>query len=381
MLESDADGPSEGRTRKAPAVLARTSPDLGATPLRAHRVRRLSAARRAALAVPLAFAALLLPASQAGADSSVKTPVSAEAWYRPLPVPLPDLPCAPAAGCVVPPVVLPAANPYPAQTLHVGASGGAEEARTYVSLDTASLPFGVEVAGGTLVLPVLADPTAGTLAPETAEIQVCPATAAVQDGVEGSVGGAPGVDCTTASTAKFSPASGATPAKFTVDLKPFAAGIAAGISSFGVLPVVEAGDAATWHVAFSRRDREGGAPIAAELLVAGSDSGEDVGTDLPPVVDAGSGDSGEPPSFDTGSLGSGTTPDLGIDSPPLTAPQTPLAPEVSPEVPAPDTVVPVAAEFDGPLEYTPLFLLPLLLAAGVFWVGRAYTRDLSRART
>lgn len=361
-------------------MLARTPPDTGAAPLRAHRVRRLGALRRPALAVVLALAGVLLPVAHAGADSSVKAPVSAEAWYRPLPVPLPDVPCAPAAGCVVPPVTLPAANPYPAGTLHVGASGGAEEARTYVSLDTASLPFGVEVTGGTLVLPVLADPAAGTLAPETAAIQVCPATTAVQDGVEGSVGGAPGVDCATSSTAKFTPASSGSPARFTVDLKPFATGIAAGISSFGVLPVVEAGDAAAWHVAFSRRDREGGTPIAAEILVAGGDSGEDVDTDLPPVI-PGSGDSGELPSFDTGSLGSGTTPDLGIDSPPLTAPQAPLAPEVSPEVPTQDTIVPVAAELTGPLEYTPLFLLPLVLAAGVFWVGRAYTRDLSQVRS
>jgi hypothetical protein len=320
----------------------------------------------------MALTGLLLQVPSAGAQSTLTVTLSAEAWYRPLPLPvaLPETPCLPAAGCVVPPVTLPAANPYPAKTLHVGASGGAEEARTYISLNTTALPFGVEVAGGTLVLPVLADPTAGTVAPETAVIQVCLVTAPVQDGVEGTVGGAPAADCATKSKAAFKPASGDKPAQFTADLAPFANAIAAGVSSFAIVPVVAAGDTAAWHVAFSRRDRQGGVPISAELRVAGDDEVPDL-----PAVDSNAGSDG---SADLPALGAGSTPELSVDSPPLSAP---LAPAVSSQVPAPATVpVAVAIRTKSVLSPT-LLLLPLLMVAGVAWVGRAFTRDLVRGGT
>ena len=323
----------------------------------------------------LALTGLLLQAPSAGAQSTLTVRLSAEAWYRPLPLPLPDAPCLPTAGCVVPPVTLPAANPYPAKTLHVGASGGTEESRTYLSLDTAALPFGVDVAGGTLVLPVLADPDAGTLAPETATIQACAVTGPVQDGVEGTVGGAPAADCATSSKATFKPASGSKPAQFSIDLAPFANAIAAGASSLAIVPVATAGDTAAWHVAFSRRDRQGGVPISAELKLSGDDSGDDAGADVPSVASP----AGTDGSATLPALNAGSNPELSLDSPSVSAP---LTAATSPQVSAPTRTRSVAATLHTKQVASPaLFVLPLVLIAAVGWVGRAFTRDLVQART
>lgn len=356
-------------------MLARTSPRVRdswtARPCGRGARRRVSLLRSLPVGL-LVTSGLALQVLPAGADSTVPLRPTAEAWYRalPLPVALPPVPCTP-AGCV-PPVALPAANPYPTKTLHVGASAGAEEARTYVSLDTASLPFGAEVAGGTLVLPVVADAAAGTLAPETATLQVCLATTAVQDGVEGALGGAPGTDCTTSSKAAFTPGTASKPAVFTVDLKPFANAIATGQASFAILPLVQAADAGAWHVAFSRRDRVGGTPISATLVVAGDDP---VDTPTGPTAPTDSGtDTGELPP-----VGSGSTPGAPLGSSP-SGPQPPQTAPVPPQVSGP-RAVPVAAAEDTSFAYPGVFLVPLVLVAALGWACRAMSRDLVQART
>lgn len=357
-------------------MLARTSSRVrdrlaGAPGRRASR-RRIALGRTFLVAL-LAGAGLALSVLPAGADSSIPIRPSAEAWYRPLPLPVevPPVPCAPVAGCVVPPVTLPATSPYPEKTLHVGASAGAEEARTYVSLDIASLPFGATVTSGTLQLPVLEDAAAGTLAPETASIRLCLATVAVQDGVDGSLGGAPTVDCTINSKARYVAASGSTPAQFTADLKPFVAAIVAGQSSFAVMPLTEAGDAAAWHVAFSRRDRTGGQPISASLEIAGSGP-VDVPTDRGGPLDGGLDSGGVPP------IGTGSIPGF---SAPGTPPGGVQPPQTLPTQPARPQAVPVSATFAQPFAYPGVFLLPLVLLAALGWAARAMTRELVPART
>jgi hypothetical protein len=355
-------------------VLARTSPRVRGRWMTTTPSRRRAAGLRPLLVCALAASGLVLQVMPAGADTSAPLRPIAESWYRPLPLPVevPPVPCAPVAGCVVPPVALPATNPYPAKTLHVGASAGAEESRTYVSLDTASVPFGVEILGGTLVLPVLADTTAGTLAPETASIQVCIATAAVTDGVEGSVGGAPAVDCTTSSKAAFAPASASKPASFTVDLKPFSSAIAAGQASLAIVPLVQPGDAGAWHVAFSRRDRAGGSPISATLLLDGEGT-VDIPTDPADPGDTDTGSGALPP------VGTGSTPGAPFD-PSLGAPQQPQTAPLGPQKAGPRTV-PVAADFGGPFAYPGVFLLPIVLMVALGWASRAMTRELVPART
>jgi hypothetical protein len=90
-----------------------------------------------------------------------------------------------------------------------------------------------------------------------------------------------------------------------------------------------------------------------------------------------------PPAFQStsGSVDVGTS----FAAPPL-SPPAPLLPE--PAVasgPAPvaapsQQVVPVASVVQGGFRYPGVFLLPLLLAVGAGWLGRALTRDLVEVR-
>lgn len=314
---------------------------------------------------------LLLPVPVASAQAApVPAAPVAEAWYRTLPVQAPpeadlcDLP----VGCV-PAVPVPLPSAYAEGTLHVGVAGGVEESRTYLTLDLAGLEIGSQVTGGTLTLPIAADPQAGTTAADLAALRACGVTAAVQDGTDGSLTGAPPVDCATSSDAVYVPGEGGTPAAFTVDLAPFADDLSAGLSSLALVPAEEPGQA--WHVAFSRRDREaeGAMPISASLQVAPddeprpADSGEATFDDLPLTLDT--------PPLDTGAS---------FAAPPLSASEQPLTAPVTPEVAAPTAQVPVAAVLGGPFAYPAVFLLPLLVAGATGWAGRAFTRDLAGAR-
>ena len=279
----------------------------------------------------------------------------------------------PAVPEVVPP------SPYAAGTLHVGYSGAAEDSRTYLELNLSAIPFGAELSGGTLTLPVATDPQAGTLLPETAALQACLVATSVPDAIDGGINGAQPADCETSSPGVFVPAEGERPAAFTVDLAPFADAWAIGTAALAVVPATEQAEGASWHVAFSRRDREaeGAEPITAELLLAdGGDSDAPLGTgsgvSLPPPVEPSSG------GFDPGSLAL----DAGVSfaAPPVAAEVTSpvTAPGQAPQA-APLPISSVATMLDEPYAYPGVFVLPLVMAAAAGWLGRALTRDLAVA--
>ena len=337
-------------------------------------------AAAAALAGGVIAIGIGLPTPTASAQAApFPALTTAESWYRTTPVSLPedgltvcDLPV---GGCTppVPEVALP--SPYAEGTLHVGYSGAAEDSRTYLELNLSSLPLGSAPVGGTLTLPVATDPQAGTLLPETAAMTACLVSASIPDAVNGAITGAPEADCETSSPAKFVAASGAQSARFTVDLAPFAESWAVGTAAVALVPAPEQAEGASWHVAFSRRDRAaaGAEPITASLLL---EEAGDEGESPLPEVDKATGGTADAPAraFDGESLAldSGAS----FAAPPVVAD---AAPPVAVDLPqtAALPVTPAAVMLGSSYSYPGVFLLPLVLAAAVGWVGRALTRDLA----
>ncbi len=347
-------------------------------PARAH-TRGVRTPVRLLLGAGLVAGAVLGPAvpvlAAGTGTATVKT--TAEAWYRSTPT------CALPTGCVDLSTVAP--SPYAPDTLHVGVNGGAEEARTYLQLDLAAIPGGTKPTGGTLLLPVAAGPQDGTRLPETAKLQACFVLDDVEE-VDGAFTAPPEADCDTAAApAVFVPAAGAAPAAFTVDLAPLAAVWQQSLPA-GVLALVPAGPIAqsdTWHVAFSDRSRtgEGVSPITAALAFVSASV--DTSGEAPPVVDAPA--FAAPPAFDGGSsFDSGPATSFAapsvVEGPALPAPVAQAAP--APVAAAPvSQVVPVAQSVvQQGFRYPGVFLLPLVLALGAGWIGRALTRDLTADR-
>lgn len=320
---------------------------------------------RVLLALTLTGGAVLGPAAAALAAGSgtVTTGPSAEAWYRFSPL------CGTPTGCPAQP------SPYAAGTLHVGVNLGAEEDRTVLQLDLSSLPAGTKPAGGQLRLPVATGTQDGARSPATATIRACPVDEQVKD-VDGSYADVPEPDCEAASVdAVYEPATAEAPASFTVDLAALAVvwqeSLAPG--ALALLPAEAPAPTDAWHVAFSRRDREGEgvAHITAAVTYVGGSV--DVEEEPVPTVEAPI-DPGfvPPPALST------------VDAAPLSAPGPVDVPVTAPApapAPAPQAaaapVVPVAAVVDTSFRYPGVFLLPLALAVVVAWLGRAMTRDLT----
>ena len=325
-----------------------------------HRVLAGLCLTSAMVVVPAAAAAA------AGSGTAVVKP-SAEAWYRTTPACTLPIGCVDATG---------APSPYPAQTLHVGVNAGQEEARTYLQLDLAGLPSGTKPSGGTLLLPVAGGGDSGTRSPETATIQACAVSAAVED-ADGSFATPPEADCDAASVpATYVAAEGENPAALTVALADLVTAWDGGSApgAVALLPSADTAPPATWHVAFSGRERqgEGVVPISARLsyVSASVDTAEEPAPVVPPppfepVTEA-------PQSFDTGT--SFAAPPLTVDTP--VEPQP--APQPAPVAAAPEQqVVPVASVVDTTFRYPAVFLLPLAVAVLAGWLGRALTRDLA----
>lgn len=320
---------------------------------------------RVLLALTLAAGGAVAPAAAALAAGSgtATTGPSAEAWYRFSPL------CTTPLGCPS------QASPYAADTLHVGVNLGSEEDRTVLQLDLSALPAGTKPAGGQLRLPIATGAQDGSRAPETATIRACPLYDDVED-VDGSFDDVPEPDCKAASVdAVYEPAAGEAPAAFTVDLAALAVIWQESVSpgALALLPAESPAPTDTWHVAFSRRDREGEgvAHITAAISYVGG--AVDVEEEPVPPVEAPLDPAYEPPpAFTT------------VDAPPLSAPGPVDAPVTAPQpepAPAPQAapaqVVPVAAVVDASFRYPGVFLLPLALAVVVGWLGRAMTRDLT----
>ena len=318
---------------------------------------------RALVALTLAGGATLAPAvtALAAGSGTVTTAPSAEAWYRFSPL------CGTPIGCPS------QASPYAADTLHVGVNLGAEEDRTVLQLDLGKLPAGTKPAGGQLRLPVATGPQDGTRTPEAATSRACPLYDDVED-VDGSFDDVPEPDCKAASVeAVYQPAAGEVPAAFTVDLAALAVVWQESVSpgALALLPAESPAPTDAWHVAFSRRDREGEgvARITAAITFVGG--AVDVEEEPVPAVEAPLDSAYVPPPALTT-----------VDAPPLSAPGPIDVPVTAPEpapAPAPQAapVVPVAAVVDTSFRYPGVFLLPIALAVVVGWLGRAMTRDLT----
>lgn len=308
---------------------------------------------------------MIAPALAAGSGNTTVS-LSAEAWYRTTPI------CALPTGCPAAPP-----SPYAAETLHVGVGLGAEESRTYLTLDLSTLPSGTKPAGGQLRLPVASGPQDGSFRPETAKIQACLVATAVKD-VDGTFDKAPAADCEGVSIpAVYVAAAGTTPAAFTVDLTDLATAWqdAGSPGSLALLPAEAPAPSDSWHAAFSgsKRTGEGVAKITAAVsyVSASVDSEEQP----PPPVFAPVDSSFTPP------LTSGT--DTGFASTPtFTAPET-VPVTVAGQAPtalvaaAATPTQPVASILPTEFKYPAVFLLPLLLLGAAGWVGRALTRDLT----
>lgn len=319
---------------------------------------------RVLIALTLAGGAALGPAvaALAAGSGTTTTGPAAEAWYRFSPL------CATPIGCPS------QASPYAADTLHVGVNLGAEEDRTVLQIDLSSLPAGTKPAGGQLRLPVAAGAQDGSRTPETAKIRACPLYDDVED-VDGSFVDVPEPDCKAASVdAVYEPAAGEVPAAFTVDLAALAVIWQESVSpgALALLPAEAPAPTDAWHVAFSRRDREGEGVARITAAVTYVGGSVDIEEEPVPAVEAPLDSAFVPPP----ALSTVEAPPLSAPAPidvPVTAPEA--APAPAPQAAAP--VVPVAAVVDTSFRYPGVFLLPLLLAVGVGWLGRAMTRDLT----
>src|SRR5437660_1637191 len=203
---------------------------------------------RPLLLLGAAAALALAPAAVARADTA-NASITEDAWYAPPPT------CALPLGCG-PTDAIPPTSRYPAGTLHIGATGGVEDARSYLKLDLGAIPSDGTVDGGTLTIPI-GPSSDGTSSPETAQIAACLATGPFE-AATGSSAPPPAVDCNTTAPAKYSAGS---PAVLTVDLSPFLTKWAAGAANNGIalMPAPGGSPGATWHVAFSAHDRTGSA--------------------------------------------------------------------------------------------------------------------------
>jgi hypothetical protein len=309
-----------------------------------------------ATALALAFVA---SASAWAADAeTISTDV--EAWYV-------VRPTCPAVTCPPPPAT--AASPHPPGTLHVGVSGGSETSRTYITLDLAALRSAGAPTGGTLRLPI-AGAEAGTVAPETATLQVCLGTEPFEE-VEGSTATPPSFSCGVSSDAMFTPGEGERADAFTVDLARFASRLRDAGTSLVILPTVDSLEApTTWHVAFSRRSRQGTdvEPITAQLAFDGS-PGPSIAPSAPVPPTSG----GAPTA----------TPALTVERPTLSA--LPLPDVVPPaaissgEVVAQQAVLPARSVPTAPgrgFEQPAIFAVPLVLLVVGGYLAWALTRPV-----
>lgn len=327
-----------------------------------------------ASALTAAGAAASGASAAAATQSTYPATFLAQSWYRAAPVDTSAVSgCGvPAVGCLPVPDAAPP-NQYPAGTLHVGVSGGTEDARSYLSLTAPTIPYDAVVTGGTLILPVDTDTQAGTLSPETASIRACLVQGRVKDGVEGGFFGAPAIDCTTSSPAAFTPSRGQTGPEFTVELGPFTKALAVGNLALALVPGENPGTA--WHVAFLRSDQRpagpGRQPISAVLRTGTGTNGAaevPISSDAPP--------SGPPL---TGASGALSPPGPGLGAAAQSAPG--IAPVVAvPRRSAPALAMRPLAAFRRPIWSPLVFLLPVVALAAFAWTAKTFTRELLPVR-
>lgn len=122
---------------------------------------------------------------------------------------------------------------YPEHTLHVAIEAGQQAAATYLQLDTSKIPFGGQIRGGTLRLPVDDQAGDGSLRPESASLVACPVMEPVQE-ASGSPASPPKTDCKAASApAKY---DNGKQAAFEVDVAALADVWADGNAAVAIVP-------------------------------------------------------------------------------------------------------------------------------------------------
>jgi hypothetical protein len=320
-------------------------------------VWRRAAVLGATLAVPLGWLCMA-PAEasplQDGSGSTKTATVAdtSEAWYANSPVDL----CTTPLGC--PPQQAPT-SPYPADTLHVGAAGGQETARTYVLPNLLTLPYGATAISGVMTLPVDSANTDGSVAPDSATMLACLATAPFTDGTAGAAGAAPKIDCKTSVKAEYD----AKKIQFTVDLLPFLKAWSAGTPSLGIALVPDPSKTSpteTWHVTINGRKLAGKPHISSVITYQ------------------------PPPPTPTGGTGTQQAP---APTPPKVNPPPVSVPNVPPSTTTPDQPAPVVAPsqapapvaqpvaFSRPFQYPLAFLAPIGLLIGIAFFARLFTRD------
>lgn len=342
--------------------------------------------RGVAPGVLAACAVLLLVAWPAVAQTSQETSASKEAWFhRPLVGGGEDPACSSPAGC--PFEAAAPADPYPEDTLHVGAIGGRQESATYLVFPLTGTEPDAEVTGGTVHLPV-ADESSGTSRPDGAEMVACLVTEPFPAAEGGDPEDAPAVDCTTSADAVYEP--DVDPARFTVDLTPFVRRWNAGARNHGIGLLVAEGSQDTWHVAFSASTREGddvAPPPTATLTFAeppSDDGAPDGGAGEPIAGPAGGTDDGDrappeaaPPPVSTGRSSVAGSPQLGTAPGPEVAPQGQAPPPQVARPDEPESVAPISQpRVGGGYAYPGVWLLPLALLAGAGSLIRTLRADV-----
>ena len=313
-----------------------------------------------------------MPLAQASSDRTI-TP-STEAWYQPNPT------CLLPAGClttgslpVAPPAELtslPAANPYPAGTLHVGVTCGQETARTYLRYPLEQLE-GLTVTSATLSIPLDVNTQNGNATPEASKVLICETSSSRIDATEGTIDAPPPLDCAVSVPMTYvatpQPHLQATLGRMAADLP--------GITGLVLLPdASKTAQSDAWQVVFSAHTRADAAKTApATLTVTVDDGTTDEFIDTPideelPAVDVPQtgGIPGVVPVTNTGFA----------DVPTVQAPVTsPVAPTVDQPAPQAATTEPKLVTVG--YAYPAVWLLPLGFLVLVPVVARALTKDLS----
>jgi hypothetical protein len=307
----------------------------------------------------------------AAQTSTVTVFMSTEAWYDETP------PCVSLIDCSA----VPAATPYPEDSLHVSIVAGQETARTYLAFD---VPTGADLFTGTLTLPLDTSAADGSVSPDTAELTACLVTKSFKP-VRGSLEAPPPANCHVSSTASYDSKHAA----FTVSLAPFASQWTSGTAALALVPSQTATQAnATWHTVFyaTTKQSKSAPPITASMSVSqksGSSSGTGTGTTSGPPPSSSGSTQGSGGSF-TGSGGGGSfTGGGGLGTFPSTSTSTTTT-TVTQSAPQQTTALAPAftAGFAGPgFAYPLVWALPLVLFVGFAAVGRALTKELYRRDT
>jgi hypothetical protein len=323
---------------------------------------RAKRASQAALVFLLLFSVTVWPPAVSNAqnpappeEATVSTDV--EAWYY-----VADKGVAPAPLPAIPDPF----SPYGENTLHVSITGGSEDARTYVTLDTTALPTIFELVEGTRELPI--DLSGVTIGADTSRVQVCLATPPPES-AEGSFEEPPDVDCSTRTPATYK----AEPyPHLLADITDFGADLS--FSALAVVPSDRAKEQSdTWHVTFygKKNDTENARPITAHLTFVEPESpfdvddGLDTGTSTPPDFSSGGSSVG---GFDTST---GPSFDVGAAPGEEVAAQQP----VGAATPAPTEELGLASD-ETRAPYTIVWALPLLLLAFGSYFSSALTRSI-----